>query len=148
MTREGATRLAPYLADAVESRDGTACLTLDLAGTGALAPAFFDELLGVLSELSEARIRTVAIKNPPARSPTRTGASRVAGAQIRETGDSEWEIRCRRAAPPRRPYGPVICSGWTQASNCSAVSRPSSTPVSFSVAPRSCAVFAILAALS
>ncbi len=100
VTREGATRLAPHLADAVESRDGMPCLTLDLAGTGALAPGFFDELLGVLSELSEGRIRMITIKNAPRplAKKDRTVARRR-GAQIRETGDSEWEIRLPASAP-------------------------------------------------
>ena len=93
VTREGATRLAPHLVDAVESRDGKQCLTLDLTGTWALAPGFFDELLGVLSELSEGGVRIITIKNPPR--PLADKDRRVArrrGAQIRETGDSEWEI--------------------------------------------------------
>ena len=75
VTREGATRLAPHLVDAVESRAGTPCLTLDLAGTWALAPGFFDELLGVLFELSGGRVRMITIKNPPRPLLTRTVVS-------------------------------------------------------------------------
>ncbi len=100
VTREGATRLAPHLADSVESCDGTPSLTLDLAGTGTLAPGFFDELLGILSELSKGRVRIITIKNAPR--PLADKDRRVArgrGAQIRETGDSEWEIRLPAPAP-------------------------------------------------
>jgi len=43
---------------------------------------------------------------------------------------------------------PTIFSGFTHSSNCSGVTSPSSTAVSFSVLPVWWAVFAILAALS
>ena len=94
VTRQGATRLAPHLADAVESSDGKPRLTLDLAGTGAIAPGFFDELLGILSELSEGRVRIITIKNAPRplAKKDRTVARRR-GAEITEVGESEWEIR-------------------------------------------------------
>lgn len=45
-------------------------------------------------------------------------------------------------------YGRVISSGRTHSSNCSAVSRPSSTPAWRRVVFSACAFFAILAALS
>ncbi len=100
VTREGATRLAPHLADAVESCDGTPCLTLDLAGTVALAPGFFDELLGILTELSEGRVRIITITNPPRplAKKDRTVARRR-GAEITEVGEAEWEIRLPAPAP-------------------------------------------------
>ena len=100
VTRDGATRLAPHLADAVESCDGKPCLTLDLAGTGALAPGFFDELLGEISELPNGPVRILTIKNPPRplAKKDRTVARRR-GAEIREVGDAEWEIRLGAPAP-------------------------------------------------
>ncbi|MXY79823.1 MAG: hypothetical protein F4Y94_09090 [Chloroflexi bacterium] len=83
-------------------RDEPSCepVTLDLSGVEALAPSFFDELLGLISELSGHPVRTITIKNAPR--PLADKDRRVAsgrGAQIRETGDSEWEIRLPASAP-------------------------------------------------
>lgn len=75
-------------------------LTLDLRGVEALAPSFFDELLGRIAELSEGRVRTITIKNPPR--PLADKDRRVArgrGAEIEEVGELEWEIRLPAPAP-------------------------------------------------
>ena len=48
----------------------------------------------------------------------------------------------------RRPTGPIIFSGRTHWSNCSAVSRPSARAACLSVVPSLCAFLAIFAALS
>ena len=96
VTRGAAILLADHLRD---EQDGT-LLTLDLAGVGALAPSFFDEMLGRISELPGGPIRTITIKNAPRplAKKDRTVARRR-GAQIRETGESEWEIRLPAPAP-------------------------------------------------
>ena len=91
---------AVEFAERVRDEPDDAPLTLDLSGVQALAPSFFDEFLGRISELSEGRVRIITIKNAPR--PLADKDRRVArgrGAQIRETGESEWEIRLPAPAP-------------------------------------------------
>ena len=96
VTRGAAMLLADHLRD---EQDVTP-LTLDLAGVGALAPSFFDEMLGRISELPGGPVRMITIKNAPRplAKKDRTVARRR-GAEITEVGEFEWEIRLPAPAP-------------------------------------------------
>ena len=81
-------------AECVRDERDVAPLTLDFAGIQALAPSFFDELLGELSKRPNGPVRTVTIKNAPRRLANKDRrVARGRGAEITETADSEWEIR-------------------------------------------------------
>ena len=96
VTRAGAIEFAEHL----RSESDAAPLTLDLTSIQALAPSFFDELLGRITELSEGRVHTITIKNAPRPLAEKDRAvARGRGAQIREVGEAEWEIRLPTPAP-------------------------------------------------
>ena len=96
VTRGVATEFAEY----VRNEPDIAPLTLDFAGVLVMAPGFFDELLGRISELPNGPVRTITMKNAPRPLAEKDRAvARGRGAEITEVGEFEWEIRLPAPTP-------------------------------------------------
>jgi hypothetical protein len=96
VTRGVAREFAEY----VRNEPDIGPLTLDLDGVLVMAPGFFDELLGEISDFPNGPVRTIRIKNAPRPLAEKDRAvARGRHAQIEQVNDSEWEIRLPAPAP-------------------------------------------------
>ena len=92
--------VAREFADYVRDEPDVSPLILDLAGVLVMAPGFFDELLGKISDFPNGPVRTITIKNAPRPLAEKDRAvARGRDAQIEQVNDSDWEIRLPARSP-------------------------------------------------